>query len=77
MGVPYFQVKVFCKKNNVRVFSFNYTLYADMLHHLMTTLETLCPYRYSYHFSYLLIYFEYLKGLSRILSKPLSDKKSM
>lgn len=43
MGVPYFQVKDFCEKHHVTVFSSNYTLYADMSHRVMTTLETLCP----------------------------------
>ncbi|WP_227695532.1 Y-family DNA polymerase [Psychrobacter fulvigenes] len=43
MGVPYFQVKDFCKKNDVIVFSSNYTLYADMSHRMMSTLEKLCP----------------------------------
>lgn len=43
MGVPYFQVKDFCTKNNVTVFSSNYTLYADISQRVMTTLETLCP----------------------------------
>ena len=43
MGVPYFQVKEFCEKNDVTVFSSNYTLYADMSHRVMSTLEKLCP----------------------------------
>lgn len=43
MGVPYFQVKDFCKQNNVTVFSSNYALYADMSHRVMSTLESLCP----------------------------------
>ena len=43
MGVPYFQVKDFCIKNNITVFSSNYALYADMSQRVMTTLETLCP----------------------------------
>ena len=43
MGVPYFQVKDFCIKNNITVFSSNYTLYADISQRVMTTLETLCP----------------------------------
>lgn len=43
MGVPYFQVKDFCIKHNVTVFSSNYTLYADISQRVMTTLETLCP----------------------------------
>lgn len=43
MGVPYFQVKDFCLKNNITVFSSNYALYADMSQRVMNTLETLCP----------------------------------
>lgn len=43
MGVPYFQVKDFCKQNNVEVFSSNYALYADMSQRVMSTLEALCP----------------------------------
>lgn len=43
MGVPYFQVKDFCFKNNITVFSSNYALYADMSQRVMNTLETLCP----------------------------------
>lgn len=43
MGVPYFQVKDFCLKHDVSVFSSNYTLYADMSQRVMTTIETLCP----------------------------------
>ncbi|MGP5503738.1 Y-family DNA polymerase [Psychrobacter celer] len=43
MGVPYFKVKDFCAQNNVTVFSSNYTLYADMSHRVMSTLEKLCP----------------------------------
>lgn len=43
MGVPYFQVKEFCQKNGVEVFSSNYTLYADMSQRVMSTLESLCP----------------------------------
>lgn len=43
MGVPYFQVKDFCQKNEVEVFSSNYALYADMSQRVMSTLESLCP----------------------------------
>lgn len=43
MGVPYFQVKDFCQKNKVEVFSSNYALYADMSQRVMSTLESLCP----------------------------------
>jgi len=42
MGVPYFQVKDFCQKNEVGVFSSNYALYADMSQRVMSTLESLC-----------------------------------
>lgn len=42
MGVPYFQVKDFCQKNEVEVFSSNYALYADMSQRVMSTLESLC-----------------------------------
>lgn len=43
MGVPFFQVKDFCKQHNVEVFSSNYALYADMSSRVMSTLESLCP----------------------------------
>lgn len=43
MSVQYFQVKEFCIKNNVTIFSSNYILYTDISQRIMTTLETLCP----------------------------------
>ena len=39
MGVPYFQWKLFCEKNNVHVFSSNYELYGDMSNRVMASLE--------------------------------------
>ena len=43
MGAPYFKIKEFCKKNNVTVFSSNYTLYGDMSRRVMTTLSEFTP----------------------------------
>lgn len=39
MGAPYFQIKNFCKKNHVSVFSSNYSLYGDISHRVMNTLK--------------------------------------
>lgn len=39
MAAPYFQIKTFCQKNNVSVFSSNYTLYADMSSRVMETVR--------------------------------------
>jgi len=39
MGAPYYQVKDFCKKHNVSVFSSNYTLYGDFSARVMRTLS--------------------------------------
>ena len=41
MGEPYFKVKRFLKKNEVEVFSSNYTLYGDMSHRVMSVLKHL------------------------------------
>lgn len=43
MGAPYFQIKAQLDEHHVAVFSSNYTLYADMSHRVMATLEQLCP----------------------------------
>lgn len=40
---PYFKVKDIIKKYDVQVFSSNYTLYGDMSHRVMTTLEQFTP----------------------------------
>lgn len=42
MGDPAFKLKYFFKKNDVRVFSSNYSLYGDMSSRVMTTLEHFC-----------------------------------
>ena len=39
MGEPYFKVESFLKRNNVTVFSSNYTLYGDMSHRVMDILQ--------------------------------------
>lgn len=43
MGAPYHEWKMFCRENNVKVFSSNYELYGDMSERVMTTLTMLCP----------------------------------
>jgi DNA polymerase V len=43
MGAPYFQIKDFCKKNDVAVFSSNYALYGDMSRRVMKTLADFAP----------------------------------
>lgn len=43
MGVPFFKAKDIILKNNVRVFSSNYTLYGDMSERVMNTLSRFTP----------------------------------
>ncbi len=43
MGAPYFQYKDIFKKQNVNVLSSNYTLYGQMSHRVMQTLEQFSP----------------------------------
>lgn len=43
MGVPVFQVQHLVKQHNIRLFSSNYTLYADMSARVMSTLEEFAP----------------------------------
>lgn len=43
MAVPYFKVEEIIKKHNVKVFSSNYTLYADMSERVMNTLAKFTP----------------------------------
>ena len=43
MGYPYFKIKLFLEKNNIKVFSSNYELYGDISARVMSTLETMCP----------------------------------
>lgn len=43
MGAPVFKIKDIIEKNNVAVFSSNYTLYGDMSHRVMTCLQKFAP----------------------------------
>ncbi len=43
MGQPYFKVKDLCNKNNVTVFSSNFSLYSNMSDRVMQTLATFTP----------------------------------
>ncbi|MBX7231175.1 MAG: Y-family DNA polymerase [Bdellovibrionales bacterium] len=43
MGAPYFQIKDFCKRNNVAVFSSNYSLYGDLSRRIMKILAEWVP----------------------------------
>lgn len=43
MGVPVHHIKAEIRRHGIQVFSSNYTLYGDMSHRVMTTLETLAP----------------------------------
>lgn len=43
MGAPYFQIKNFCDKHQVHVFSSNYALYGDMSRRVMRTLSDFTP----------------------------------
>ncbi len=43
MGAPYFQVKNICDKNNVAVFSANFSLYTNMSDRVMNTLFEFAP----------------------------------
>lgn len=39
MGEPYFKIKHLCKQHGVKAFSSNYTLYGNMSHRVMCTIE--------------------------------------
>jgi len=43
LTAPYFKFKSLAERNNVAVFSSNYTLYADMSHRVMTVLASFSP----------------------------------
>lgn len=43
MGVPYYQIKDLCQRENIAVFSSNYTLYGDMSSRVMSILTELVP----------------------------------
>ena len=43
MGEPYFKIKAISKQHGIHVFSSNYTLYGDLSHRVMTTIEDAWP----------------------------------
>lgn len=43
MGQPFYQIKALCQHQQVAVFSSNYTLYGDISHRVMTTIENSWP----------------------------------
>lgn len=43
MGVPYFQIKAFCKQHQIHVFSSNYSFYGDMSRRVMFVIEEHWP----------------------------------
>jgi DNA polymerase V len=43
MGVPVFQIQQLVNQHQIQLFSSNYTLYGDMSHRVMTTLEEFTP----------------------------------
>jgi DNA polymerase V len=43
MGEPYFKIKALCKQYKVHAFSSNYTLYGNMSHRVMCTIEQFWP----------------------------------
>lgn len=43
MGAPFFEIRDLCKKNNVQVFSTNFSLYTDMSVRVMKTLSQFAP----------------------------------
>jgi DNA polymerase V len=42
MGAPFYQIKNYCKKNGVTVFSCNFALYTDLSRRVMETLAGMC-----------------------------------
>ena len=43
MGEPYFKIKALCQQHKISVFSSNYTLYGDLSHRVMMTIEQEWP----------------------------------
>lgn len=43
MGAPLFQYRTLCQQHQVKIFSSNYALYADMSQRVMSTLQLFCP----------------------------------
>jgi DNA polymerase V len=43
MGEPYFKIKGLCQQHKIHAFSSNYTLYGDISHRVMMTIEEEWP----------------------------------
>lgn len=43
MGEPFFKIKALCKQHKIHAFSSNYTLYGDLSHRVMSTIEQQWP----------------------------------
>ena len=43
MGVPFFKIKEQVRAHKIQVFSSNYTLYGDISHRVMQTIESITP----------------------------------
>lgn len=43
MGEPFFKIKALCKQHKIHAFSSNYTLYGDISHRVMMTIESMWP----------------------------------
>ena len=43
MGEPFFKIKGLCKQHKIHAFSSNYTLYGDISHRVMMTIEAEWP----------------------------------
>ena len=43
MGEPFFKIKAVCQQHRIHVFSSNYTLYGDISHRVMSTIEQAWP----------------------------------
>ncbi len=63
MGAPYFQYKDLIDRNNVAVYSSNYTLYGDMSQRVMQTLKTVTPDIQVYSIDEAFLYFPTLKDV--------------
>lgn len=74
MGAPFFKIKDLCHKNNVSVFSSNYTLYGDMSRRVMTLLSEFTPELEVYSIDEA---FLSLKGFSRNLTDYGIEIKSL
>jgi len=71
ISIPFFKIKDFAKKNNIFVFSSNYTLYADMSERVFRVLSTFSEdiFKYSIDESFLKFESPNLKSISQLASE--------